>query len=122
MEEIIAVYILFWLYWHDQHDRYSTEPIDLSSAPPSLSLCSQAGNEVRVFVVCLLPNSLGQIMGFRSDCVAAIISSHSGLYCQLNAGSVVVNYVFCVCKRKYFLYAYSYECLYLLLGVRKVLQ
>lgn len=35
---IIAVYILFRLYWYDQHARYSPEHIDLSTTPPSLSV------------------------------------------------------------------------------------
>lgn len=35
---IIAVCILFWLYWHDQHARYSPKHIDLSTTPSSLSV------------------------------------------------------------------------------------
>lgn len=50
-----------------------------------------AGNEVCVSAVCLLPKSPRPITGFRSDCVAAIISSRSGPDCQLNTQFAVVN-------------------------------
>lgn len=52
---------------------------------------TSAGNEVCVSAVCLLPKSPRPITGFRSDCVAAIISSRSGPDCQLNTQFAVVN-------------------------------
>lgn len=69
------------------HPSTLISPIGYNS--PRLS----GGNEVCVCVVCLSPGSPLPIMGFLSDCGAAIISSHSGLDCQLNAQIVVVNSV-----------------------------
>lgn len=100
----LSVLILsFWIYWYDRHDLYSHWSLRY------ISLCLAAGNEVCVSVVCLLLNSPHAIMGFLSECAAAIISSHSGFDCRLNAQIVVVNsvhlwVVFCVCN----LYPYAF--------------
>lgn len=87
---IITIYILLWHRRRDQHARYSPRHTELPTRSCFLGAMS-AGNEVCVSVVCLLPKSPRPITGFRSDCVAAIISSRSGPDCQLNTQFAVVN-------------------------------
>lgn len=87
---IITIYILLWHRRRDQHARYWPGHTELPTTSCFLGAMS-AGNEVRVSVVSLLPESPRPITAFRSDRVSAIISSCSVPDCQLNTQFAVVN-------------------------------